>query len=502
MESKGHTKGKKGEENVENAKTYDVVIVGAGVAGSSVARELMRNKLSVLVLEAGYDVACGCSRTNSGISHGGYDPEPGTLKATYNVEGSAMMPIMAEELGFRYKNNGSLVVAYSDEEVEHVKRLVERGHANGLDDVRYIERDELLALEPNLSDKAMGALLCETSGIVDPFGMVVAYAENAVTNGAEFRFLSKVTEIEREGDLWEIELENGEEILTRAVVNAAGVHSIDLHNSVSANKLTATPRLGEYELMSRDMGETFSHTMFQTPNAYGKGILVSPTVEGNLIIGPDAIDVDDPEDTATRPEGLANVVEQAKKTWPEYNGREIIVNFAGVRPSGTSGDFVIGQPEDAPGFFDICEFDSPGLSSAPAMAVDLATQIAEYLQAEPNPDFQGHRDRPRRFLEMTEEERAAAIEDNPLYGRLVCRCELVTEAEVLEAMNAPIPARTVIGIKRRCRAGTGRCQGGFCEPNVAEIMVRELGIGIDEVLLAGPGTEVAPFARTKTESEV
>ena len=289
-----------GEQSVR-----DVVVIGAGISGATVARELMRHKLSVEVLEAGYDLACGASRTNSGIIHGGYDPVPGTKKAKYNVEGARMAPRLAAELGFRYKNTGSLVVAFADDEVPAVQELVERGHANGVDDVRYVEREELHALEPNLSEEAVGALLCESSGIVDPFGMTVAFAENAVTNGATFTFNTRVEKIEREGDEWVLTLADDTMRRAKTVVNAAGVHAIDLHNQVSAEKLGANPRRGDYELMSRDMGPVFSHTMFQVPNALGKGVLVSPTVEGNLIVGPNAVAVEDPEDNATTPEGLS-----------------------------------------------------------------------------------------------------------------------------------------------------------------------------------------------------
>lgn len=484
-----------GEQSVR-----DVVVIGAGISGATVARELMRHKLSVEVLEAGYDLACGASRTNSGIIHGGYDPVPGTKKAKYNVEGARMAPQLAAELGFRYKNTGSLVVAFADDEVPAVQELVERGHANGVDDVRYVEREELHTLEPNLSEEAVGALLCESSGIVDPFGMTVAFAENAVTNGATFTFNTRVEKIEREGDEWVLTLADGTMRRAKTVVNAAGVHAIDLHNQVSAEKLGANPRRGDYELMSRDMGPVFSHTMFQVPNALGKGVLVSPTVEGNLIVGPNAVAVEDPEDNATTPEGLSWVVEQAKRTWPAYNGREVIVNFAGVRPSGADGDFVIGEPADAPGFFDVAAIDSPGLSSAAAIATDVASWIAERLGAEENPSFDGHREMPPRTLEMTEDEIAALIEENPLYGRLVCRCERVSEAEVLNAIHAPIPATTIVGVKRRCRAGAGRCQGGFCEPVVTEILARELGCRIQDICIGGPGSEVAPFTREEVRA--
>lgn len=473
----------------------DVIIIGAGISGCSVARELARWSLDVTVLEAGYDLACGASRTNSGIVHGGFDPVPGTAKAHYNVLGARAIPGLAEELGFRYQNNGSMVLALSQDDLPVLDELLARAHENGLENVRIVGAEQVRELEPNASPDVLAALVCDESGICDPFGMTVAFAENAASNGVAFRFGARVERVGRAGDGWEVELAGGERLACRCVVNAAGVHAIGLHNQVSRDQLASTPRLGEYELLSRDMGPTFTRTMFQAPGPLGKGVLVSPTVEGNLIVGPDALDVDDPDATPTTPEGLAEVVRLARRTWPAYNGREVITNFAGVRPSGADGDFVIGEPADAPGFFDICAFDSPGLTSAPAVAVDVARWVAERLGARENPAFEPRRDRPVRLLEMDEDERAAAIAADPALGHIVCRCELVSEREVLDAIHAPIPALTITGIKRRCRAGTGRCQGGFCGPLVAEILCRETGMSIDEVRLGPDGSQIAPFHR-------
>lgn len=472
----------------------DVIVIGAGISGSCVARELARYDLDVLVVERGYDVACGASRSNSGIVHGGYDPIPGTKKALYNVRGMRLIPELSEQLGFRYVNNGSLVVAIAPDDLPAVRELVERGRSNGVD-VREIGPDELRALEPNVNPDVEGALLCEESGICDPFGMTVAFAENAATNGVRFRFETAVERIERDGQTWRLTLSTGERLSAGAIVNAAGVHAIDLHNQVSGDKLESRPRLGEYELMSRDMHDTFSHTMFRAPGPKGKGVLVAPTADGNLIVGPDAVDGVGPEDTATTPDGLRWVVEQAKVTWPGYDPREVIVNFAGVRPSGADGDFVIGQPSDAPGFFDIAAFDSPGITSAPAVAEDVARDVAALLGAGRNAAFDGHRDRPARFLDMTEEERISAIAGDSRFAHMVCRCEHVSEAEILAAIHAPIPATTITAVKRRCRAGMGRCQGGFCEPLVAEIICRETGLTMQQVRLGEPGSEVAPIRR-------
>lgn len=477
----------------------DVIVIGAGIAGSAVARELSRYDLDIEVVEAGYDVACGASRSNSGIVHGGYDPVPGTKKALYNIRGMRLIPKLADELGFRYVNNGSLVIALTEDDLPAVRELVRRGAANGVE-VREIGAEELHEIEPAVNPSAVGALLCEESGICDPFGMTVAFAENAATNGVKFRFESRVSAVRRSGDGWEVELEGGETLSADVVVNAAGVHAIDLHNQVSAHTLESRPRLGEYVLLSRDMHDVFTHTMFRAPGPKGKGVLVAPTADGNLIVGPDAVDETDADDTATTPEGLAWVIEQAKLTWPAYNGREVIVNFAGVRPTGADGDFVIGQPDDAPGFFDIAAFDSPGLTSAAAVAVDVASDVAELLGGGANESFDGHRDTPPRFLDMTDEERAAAIAGNPLFAHMICRCEHVTEAEVVAAIHGPLPAVTINAVKRRCRAGMGRCQGGFCEPLVTEIICRETGLAIQDVRRGEPGSEVAPIRRGEERS--
>ena len=478
----------------------DVVVIGAGIAGCAVARELARHSLDIVVLEAGYDVACGASRSNSGIVHGGYDPVPGTRKALYNAQGMRMIPHLACDLGFRYSNNGSLVIALSDEDLPAIDVLIGRAHANGIDGVRKIGAAELHALEPNVSSAAVGALLCEESGIVDPFGMTVAFAENAATNGVGFRMGSRVETVARADGGWAVTLADGSRVMARAVVNAAGVHAIDLHNQVSANRLESRPRLGEYVLMSRDMHGAFGHTIFRAPGPKGKGVLVSPTADGNLIVGPDAVDGVSPDDSSTTPDGLDWVIDQARLTWPGFDAREVIVNFAGVRPCGADGDFVIGEPDDAPGFYDIAAFDSPGITSAPAVAADIARQVSDRLGARPNPSFDGHRDRPPRFLDMSDAQREGAIARDPAFSHLVCRCEQVSEAEVLAAIHAPIPATTVNAVKRRCRAGMGRCQGGFCEPLVVELLARELGVPIQDVLLGEPGSEIAPLSRGEGRS--
>lgn len=472
---------------------HDVVIIGAGIAGATLARELSRYQLDICVLEAGYDVACGASRTNSGIVHGGYDPIPGTQKAHFNVAGAKLIPTLSAELGFRYKNNGSMVLASSDEEVASVHTLFERAHANGVEHVELLSAEKSLQLEPSINPDTKLALVCHNSGIVDPFGMVVAFAENACTNGVTFRFLCPVTTLVHDSDAWDLTLASGEHVRTRCVINCAGAAAMALHEQMCGEPLEARPVKGEYVLMSRDMGPTFTHTIFRSPGPMGKGVLVSPTVEGNLIVGPDAVQVPDATQTQTTSDGQEWLAQQVCRSWPGYTPREIIARFAGIRPSGADGDFVVGKLEGVPAAFEVAAFDSPGLTSAPAVAAELAPQVAELLGAALKHDFVPERAMPPRLIEMSAAERAALVAQDSRYAHIVCRCEQVSEAEILQAMSGPLPAYTITGIKRRCRAGTGRCQGGFCAPLVAEIIARETHRPIETVCEAGPGSEIAPL---------
>jgi L-2-hydroxyglutarate oxidase LhgO len=473
---------------------YDVAIIGAGVAGATVARELSFAQASTVVLEAGADVAWGCSRTNSAIIHGGYDPEPGTAKARFNVEGARMWPALAASLGVRYVANGSMVCAFTAEQDIAVRALVERGRENGVDHVRYVDAEEALALEPNLNPEVVGALVCESSGIIDPFMATQAALELAHANGVEVRFGARVQTAARDASgAWTLALPDGSTVTARYVVNAAGVGAFDLHNQVSAHKLASRPRAGEYVVLSRDTGSAFAHTMFQAPTRLGKGVLVSPTVEGNTIVGPDAIDVAGAQDTATTADGLSKVVVQARLTWPALPASQVINNFAGVRPTGADGDFVIGEPEDVPGFFDIVAFDSPGLTSAPAVARFIARDILERLGAAEKNDAERTLPRPFRFLEATPEERLAAAEKDPRAAHIVCRCERVTEKEIVDAIHSLGGVPTVQSVKRRCRATAGKCQGGFCEPAILSIIARETGMALETVAAKEPGVAAAPY---------
>ncbi len=469
---------------------YDVIVIGAGVSGSAVARELSRYELKTLVLEKASDVCEGTSKANSGIVHGGYDAEPGTLKAKLNVLGNKKMAALSKELDFSYKQNGSMVLCFDEKERFKLEELKARGEANGVEGLRIIDRQELLEKEPNVGDEAVAALYVPTGGIVCPFGLTIALAENAAVNGVEFRFGEKVTGIQKKESGYLIQTES-QEFETKVVVNAAGVYADQIHNMVSENKMEITPRKGEYLLYDKKVGNMASNTLFQLPTILGKGILVTPTVHGNLLTGPTATDLPDKDGKETSQDGLAQVTEKAALSVKGIPGRQVITSFAGLRAHLTKfaghnvDDFVIEEVEDAPGFIDVAGMESPGLSCAPATGEYVADMIKKILHPEEKKDFISTRKGIMSMALATEEERHAKIKENPAYSNVICRCETVTEGEILEAIHRPLGATTTDGIKRRTRAGMGRCQSGFCNPRVVEILARELSIDASQVKKSG-----------------
>lgn len=459
-----------------------VAVIGAGVVGCCIARELCRFAVRVVVLEASDDIACGATRANSGIVHAGFDPQPGTLKAHYNVLGSALFPRWASELGFGYYRNGSMVAAFSDEELAGLEELLARGHANGVEGLRIVGAEEALAMEPALSSGVRGALVAETGAICDPYGVAYGAAENAATNGAEFLFDERVVAIDRAAaPRWRIRTTSGLVVEADAVVNAAGVHADEINNLVGGRKLEITPVRGDYILYESSLGSLFHHTIFQVPGPAGKGVLVSPTVHGNLFVGPNAIPQQSKESLGTTREGLAFIIDRARSTWPDCSTRGMITNFAGLRASGASRDFVVGEAEDAPRFFNAACVDSPGLTAAPAIAEDLSRRIAEALAARENPSFDPIR-RPRPLLVMMGEDGIErAIAEDPAWGNIVCSCCKVSEGEIIAALRGPLPVLSLDSLKWRCGAMMGECHGGFCTPKILRIVCRELGCRPEEV---------------------
>lgn len=476
------------------ACSFDVVVVGAGIAGCTAARELARYDLSICVLEAGNDIACGATRANSAIVHAGFDPVPGTLKARFNVEGSKAYPRWCDELGVQFCRNGSMVLAFDDEGRLKLDELVRRADANGVEGVRIVSGSRAREMEPNVSPEVACALVAPTGGIVDPYGFAFAAAENACDNGVRFLFNHRVERIVRVDGGFNLEA-SGERFFARAVVNAAGLFADELNNMVSANRFSITPRRGEYYLYDTEYAATFEHTMFQVPGPLGKGVLVTPTIHGNMLIGPNSVSQASKTDLSTTQEGLADIVERARRTWPAASPRGAITNFAGLRAAGESGDFVIGEAVDVPGFFNIACFESPGLTSAPAVATFIASQAAARLGAGSNPSFNPRRAPQLPFMAMTDEQRERAIASDPAFGHVVCRCCEVTEAEVVRALRGPLPVLSLDAIKWRTGATMGRCHGGFCSPELVEIMSRELGCAPDAIDKRLPGSRMIASAR-------
>lgn len=468
----------------------DIIVIGAGVTGCGIARELARYDWSVIVLERASDVCEGTSKANSGIAHAGFDALPGTLKARLNVEGNVMMEALSKELDFPFKRNGSLVLCFEEADRPKLQKLLEQGQRNGVKDLRIIERDELKSLEPNIADNTVAALYAPTGGIVCPFNLTIALAENAAVNGVEFRLNTEVQKIEKVSGGYRITTDQGV-LESKVVINAAGVYADRFHNMVSEKKIRIIPRKGEYCLMDKKVGDYVTRTIFQLPTKYGKGVLVTPTVHGNLLAGPTAVDIEDYEGVNTTREGMEDLMKRAGLSVKSLPSRQVITSFAGLRAHAVTEneDFIIEQAEDAPGFFDAAGIESPGLTCAPSLGKYLTAQVLEYLSAAEKKDFIATRKGIPSMALAGPEERQRLIQENPLYADVVCRCELVTEGEIMDAIHRPLGATTLDGVKRRTRAGMGRCQAGFCSPRTVEILARELEKDMAEIGKNDEGSE-------------
>ena len=468
---------------------YDVAIIGGGVVGSAIARELSKKKVNAVVIEREQDLCCGTTKANSAIIHGGYDAKPGSLKAKLNVEGNAMFDKLSEDLDFPFTRNGSLVVRTKDQDRAVLDELYDQGVKNGVPDLKIIDRDEVLKMEPNIADDVVDALFVPTGGIVCPFHLNYALAENAADNGVEFKLSTEVKNITKSKEGYSIETNNGT-IEAKTVVNAAGVYADELHNMVSDKKLHIVARRGQYCLLDKTAGKHVSHTIFQLPSKMGKGVLVTPTIHGNLLVGPTAEDVDNKEGVNTTGDGLGGLGATAAKSVKNVPMRAVITSFAGLRAHEDGGDFIIGEAEDAPGFFDAAGIESPGLSSAPAIGVMVADLVSAKLSLADNPDFKGTRKGILNPSNMSIEERNELIKKNPAYGQIICRCESISEGEILDAIHRTLGARDLDGVKRRTRAGMGRCQAGFCSPRVMEILEREVPMSPFDITKNGPDAKI------------
>lgn len=474
---------------------YDVAIIGAGVTGSAIARELSKYQAKICVIEREEDVCCGTSKANSAIIHAGFDAEPGSLKARLNVRGNAMMDVLAKDLDIPFTRNGSLVVCTKDQHREDLKNLMKKGIANGVPDLRIIERDELVQMEPNVSDDITCALYAPTGGIVCPFHMTMAFAENACTNGVSFFLNTKVDHIKKTAGGYSIETvhtdtDQPETFEAKVVINAAGVHADEFNNMVSEHKLHITARKGEYCLLDKDAGTHVRRTIFQLPSKMGKGVLVTPTVHGNLLVGPTAVDVEDKETANTTQDGLDLLARTSSLSVKNVPLRQVITSFAGLRAHEDGNDFVIGEAADAKGFINAAGIESPGLSSAPAIGEMVAEQVRGILSLTEKSDFVSTRKGILRPETLSPEERNELIKKQPAYGSIICRCEMITEGEILDAIHRPLGARSLDGVKRRTRAGMGRCQAGFCSPRTMEILEREVPMSMFDITKSGVGGNI------------
>ncbi|MBQ8295150.1 MAG: NAD(P)/FAD-dependent oxidoreductase [Clostridia bacterium] len=471
---------------------FDVIVIGGGVVGGLILRELTEYRLSVCLLEKESDVCMGASKANSGIVHAGYDAMPGSLKAKFNVLGSEMMEGVTAELGVKYRRNGALVVAFSQEEIATLQTLKKRGEENGVKGLEIVQQEELRTMEKNISDTALAALYAPTSGVVCPYELSIAAIGNAMDNGAalynDFDVTSIARKADEKGETYVVCSKNGQEVEGRYIVNCAGLNSGAIAALVG-DDLCVGARKGEYVLLDRESGDFVSHTLFFTPTKLGKGILVTQTADGNILLGPTADERT--ADTQTTAQGLAFVIEKAKKMTknpPLYN---TITSFAGIRAYSDRHDFVLEESKTAQGVFHCAGIESPGLTASPAIAKYVVeTWLSQKMPLVKNKKFNGTRKPDYFFKNLTLEEKNAIIKTDPSYGKIVCRCEQITEGEILRAIRENPPARDIDGVKRRTRSGMGRCQGGFCQPYVAELLAKEQGIELFEVTKNGKGSSL------------
>ena len=456
---------------------FDVAIIGAGVIGAMMARELAKYRLKIVVLEKENDVAMGASRANSGIVHAGYDCAPGTLKARLNVEGAAMMEDICKDLGVKFKRNGSLVIGFDEDDRKSIDKLLEKATANGVQ-AEFLDQAALRKLEPNIGKDVAFALYAPTGGIVCPYDLTIAALGNAMDNGAELKRNFPVTAIEKLADGYQISSEK-ETVEARFVVNCAGLYSDSIAKMVGDDSITVHPRKGEYMLLDKECGDLVQNTIFRTPTKMGKGILVSPTVDGNLLLGPTSVDKEDKENKDTTAEGFAEIIAKAKDYVPAIPFGKVITSFCGLRAAGNTGDFIITSPEK--GFVNAAGIESPGLSASPAIA--KANHIAKRTSS-------------HYFRDASPEAKNVMIKAFPAYGRIICRCEGITEGEILDAIRRNPGATDLDGVKRRTRAQMGRCQGGFCMPYITELLAKEQGIAYEEVTKCG-GKSVINVGKTK-----
>ena len=469
---------------------FDVVVIGGGVVGGLILRELTKYQLNVCILEKANDVAMGASKANSGIVHAGFDAPVGSMKAKFNVEGNKMMEGVCADLGVKFRRNGSLVVAFTEEDFKMINDLKARGEVNGVEGLEIIDQPRLREIEKNISDEAFAALYAPTGGIVCPYELTIAAIGNAMDNGAKLMTDFEVSAIEKMDDGYIVVSSDGQTVKTKLVINCAGLHSGEIAKMIGDSDIKIGARKGEYILLDRESGDFVQHTLFFTPTKLGKGILLTQTVDNNILLGPTAEEQED-GNTETSANGLAFVIEKARKMCKNPPLFNTITSFAGVRAYSDKHDFIIEESKSAKGVIHCAGIESPGLTASPAIAKYVVeTLVGEMVVLEKNEAFNGARKPDYFFKHLTMDEKNEIIRKDPSYGKIVCRCEQVTEGEILRAIRENPPAKDIDGVKRRTRSGMGRCQGGFCQPYVSELIAKERGISLTGVTKNGKGSNL------------
>jgi glycerol-3-phosphate dehydrogenase len=477
---------------------YDVVIIGAGIIGASVAREISKYNLKVIVVDKGLDVASGTTKANSAIVHAGHDAGPNTVKGKLNAKGNSMFDKLSKELDFPFKKNGSLILCFDESHKEELELLKKQGELNGVPNLQILTGEQTRKMEPNISENVVLSLFAPTSGIVCPYEMNIAMAENAFTNGVEFKFGAKVVDIAKNNAGYSLSINDDDKVIeTKIIINAAGLYSDVMNNLVCGEKFDIVPKKGEYCLFDKAVGNLVSKTIFQLPTSAGKGVLITPTVDGNLLVGPNAVDVNNKDNLDTTNEGLDEIIAKAKLSVKSLPTNQIITSFSGLRAKTKVNDFIIGEVKSSPGFINVASIDSPGLTSAPAIAEKVVSIVKDILKVTPKENFIKIRKGIVKFRELSNSERDILIKSDPSYGRIVCRCEVVTEGEIKDAIRRPLGAKTLDAIKIRTRAGMGRCQAGFCTSRIVDILSSELNLpptkitkfGINSRLVIGKNKE-------------
>lgn len=473
---------------------YDITIIGGGVIGCSIARELSKYKIKTVVIEQEEDVSCGATKANSGIIHGGYDATHGTKKGYFSHRGNILFDRLNKELNFGFEKIGSLILAFNQEEIKTLSKIIENGEKNGVKNLKIIERKELIELEPNIGD-AIGALYCKDAGIVSPYEYCIALAENAISNGVEFKFNSRVEDIDKKNNLYIIKTSVGE-VKSKLVINAAGVNSDIISNMINDEYFHIIPRKGEYLVYTKGYGDIINHVIFQCPNEKGKGVLVTPTYHNNLMVGPDAQIMDDKYDTSTNIDNLFDIIGKADRSIPNLDNKKIIRSFAGTRATSSHHDFIIEETKSK-NFINVAGIESPGITSSPAIAKYVVNLVKKIIDLSKNNKFNPFRE--PNILKKSESdmlpmktvnEYINLDEDDP--NRIVCRCEQVRQRDILDALDRGIKITSTDGIKRRTRAGMGICQGKFCEPRVKKIIAKKYGISEEEITTRGIGSGSEP----------